>query len=107
MSSYPLGPPKPPRGSLYPVVPPVSAVWVRLDSVFPHPVDAPQTSVPDGLDLVGNAVGMIRVGSWVRSARGMWLAVCSIDIPYADGRRTHRVTEQLVPGHALRPRRPT
>jgi hypothetical protein len=82
------------------------AVWVRLDAVLPHPADARQTSVPEGLDLVGNAAGWMRPGSWVRSARGMWLALCSFDIPYADGRQTYRVADQLVPGYALqlRPR---
>lgn len=70
----------------------------------PHPADAPQTSVPEGLDLVGNAPGSVRPGSWVRSARGMWLALCSFDIPYPDGRRTNQVTDQLVPGYALQAR---
>ena len=89
----------PPEHKPLPFSPPV---WVRLDAVFPHPTDAPQTSVPDGVDLIGNAAGSMRHGSWVRSARGMWLALCSIDIPYADGRRTYRVPDQLVPGYALR-----
>jgi hypothetical protein len=39
------------------------AVWVRLDAVFPHPADARQTSVPEGLDLVGNASGSMRRAS--------------------------------------------
>lgn len=80
---------------------------MRLDAVYPHPEDAPRTSVPDGVDLVGNAPGMLVADSWIRSARGMWLAVCSITIPYTDGRRTYHLTDQLVPGHALRPRRPS
>ena len=80
-------------------------MWGRLDAVFPHPADSPQTSVPEGVDLIGNAAGWMRPGSWVRSARGMWLALCSIDIPYAEGRQPpYRVTNQFVPGYALRPR---
>jgi hypothetical protein len=91
----------PPERTPLPLSP---AVWIRLDAAFPHPADAPQTSVPEGLDLTGNAPGSMRPDSWVRSARGMWLALCSIDIPYADGRQTYRVANQLVPGYALRPR---
>jgi hypothetical protein len=84
-----------------------TAVWVRLDAVFPHPAQALQTSVPDGLDLVGNAAGLVRPDVWIRSARGMWLTPCSIEIPYADGRKaTYEVMEQLVPGYALQPRPP-
>jgi hypothetical protein len=36
-------------------------VSVRLDAVFRHPADAPQTSVPEGVDLIGNAPGSMRV----------------------------------------------
>jgi hypothetical protein len=79
-------------------------VWVRLDVAFPHPPDAPQTSVPDGWDLVGNVPGLLEPGSWIRSARGMWLALCSFAIPSADGRRYRDVNQALIPAHALRRR---
>jgi hypothetical protein len=82
--------------------PPTEAVWVQLDAVYRHPSDAPQTSVPDGWDLVGAVPGVLQSRSWIRSARGMWLAVCTFRLPSADGRRTHFLSEQLVPGHALR-----
>jgi hypothetical protein len=93
----------PPDRTPLPYTPPM---WVRLDWVFPHPTDAPQTSVPDGLDLVGNARASMSSGAWVRSSRGMWLTTCSIEIPYADGRRTFKVDHQLVPGYALQRRPP-
>jgi hypothetical protein len=85
--------------------PPTESVWVQLDAVYPHPPDARQTSVPDGWDLVGAVPGVLQSRSWIRSARGMWLAVCTYRLPSADGRRTHFLGEQLVPGYALRPRR--
>jgi hypothetical protein len=70
----------------------------------PHPVDAPQTSVADGWDLVGNVSGTVDPHSWIRSARGMWLAACTFTISSADGLRTLALRDQLVPGHALRRR---
>lgn len=81
-------------------------VWVRLDAAFPHPADAVETSVPDGWDLVGNVAGNLEAGSWIRSARGMWLAVCTFTLRSADGLRTQLVSRALVPGHALRRRPP-
>jgi hypothetical protein len=80
------------------------SVWVRLDATYRHPADALETSVPDGWDLVGNVRGTLEPGSWIRSARGMWLAVCTFQLTSADGLRTHMLRDQLVPGHALRPR---
>jgi hypothetical protein len=56
--------------------------------------------------LVGNVAGTLKPGSWIRSARGMWLAVCTFQITSADGRRTQTLSDQLIPGHALRPRTP-
>jgi hypothetical protein len=79
-------------------------IWVRLDAVFPHPPDAPRTTVADGWDLTTNAPGHLWPDTWIRSARGMWLATCSFTIPSADSRRTHKVDSQLVPAHALRQR---
>jgi hypothetical protein len=78
-------------------------VWVRLEALYPHPSDAPQTSVGDGLDLVGNAPGLL--SNWVRSARGMWLGICNFAIPYADGRpQPYWVHDHLVPAYALQGR---
>lgn len=95
--------PNPPATQFLPH-PPTESVWVQLDAVYPHPPDAPQTSVPDGWDLVGAVPGVLLSRSWIRSARGMWLAVCTYTLPSADGRRTQSLREQLVPGYALRPR---
>jgi hypothetical protein len=95
--------PNPPADQFLPR-PPTEAVWVRLDAVYPHPPDAAQTSVPDGWDLVGAVPGVLQSQSWIRSARGMWLAMCTYALPSADGRRSQSLQAQLVPGHALRPR---
>jgi hypothetical protein len=77
-------------------------VRVRLDAAFPHPPDAPQTSVPDGWDLVGNVPGYLDPTSWIRSARGMWLALCTFELHSADGRgRTRLISHTVIPGHAL------
>lgn len=32
---------------------PTQGVWVRLDALYAHPSDAPETSVADGWDLAG------------------------------------------------------
>lgn len=78
-------------------------VWVQLELAYPHPEDAPQTSVGDGLELRGRVPG--DQFSWVRSTRGMWLAICSLTIRYADGRdSTYPLENQLIPGYALTPR---
>jgi hypothetical protein len=92
-----------PPGPTHTEPPDLRPVWVRLDVLYRHPSDAPQTAVGDGLDLVGSVPGLL--SGWMRSARGMWLGVCNFAIPYADGRpQPHWVHDQLVPGHALRPR---
>jgi hypothetical protein len=107
-SSMAWNAPRLPPGPIYPQVPEIAPVWVRLDEVFRHPADAPRSSVADGLDLVGDVPGMVQVDFWVRSHAGMWLAVCSFDIPHADavagGHQVYRARDQLVPGYALRPR---
>jgi hypothetical protein len=71
--------------------------------MYRHPEDAPEASVPDGWDLIGNVSGTFEPRSWIRSARGMWLGVCTVEITSADGLRTRLLRDQLVPGHALRP----
>jgi hypothetical protein len=80
-------------------------VLIQLDAVWPHPTDARQTAVSDGLDLARTVPGALVLDSWVRSARGMWLARCSFEIPYVDPtphrRGAYAVTDQLVPAHAL------
>lgn len=95
----PALPPRPVEGPL--AVP----VCLYLDAAFPHPADAPHTSVPDGWDVAGSVPGQLDPTSWIRSARGMWLATCTFELRSADGRgRTHLVSHALVPGHALRRR---
>lgn len=84
---------------------PTQGVWVRLDALYTHPADAPETSVPDGWDLIGNVPGVLRSRSWIRSARGMWLAACNFALPSADGLRVHHLANQLIPAYALSPRR--
>jgi hypothetical protein len=92
-----------PPGPVHPVSPELRPVWIRLNILYAHPADAPQTSVGDGLDLVGNAPGLL--SNWVRSARGMWLGICNFAIPHADGRpQPYWVHDQLVPAYALRHR---
>lgn len=85
---------------------PTRSVWVRLDALYAHPADQPQTSVPDGWDLVGNAPGIALTDTWIRSARGMWLAQVNFEISSADGRRTQWFREQLLPASVLRLRDP-
>lgn len=78
-------------------------VWVQLELVYPHPSSAPQTAVGHGLELRGRIPG--DQYSWVRSTRGMWMAICSFEIRYADGRDdTYPLENQLVPGYAIKPR---
>lgn len=78
------------------------AVRVQLDSLYPHPADAPTTTVPDGWDLTGPVPATALAATWIRSARGMWLVQCNFDLRSADGRRRHRVAGQLVPAHLVR-----
>lgn len=80
---------------------PTRSVWVRLDTLYSHPPDAAETSTPDGWDLVGNAPSVARADTWIRSARGMWLALCNFEITSADGLRSQWFHEQLVPAHAM------
>ena len=106
-----FGVPRLPAGSLYPEPGPVVSVWVDLAAVFVHPASAPRTVVPDGLDLTAKAKGMLDPRSWRRAGSGMWVALCTIDIPYMEARasggrgaHTYRLERQLVPGYALSPR---
>lgn len=90
--------------------PVVTPVWVRLDAIYVRAPDAPQRTIPDGLDMTGEVRGHLY--GWWPTVKGNWLGVVNFEIPYADGRR-HKleVREQLVPDYALRkrvgPRRPT
>jgi hypothetical protein len=55
------------------------------------------------LDLTGAAPGTMDPRSWVRSARGMWLALCKFPVACIDGRKEkHMVGWQLVPADGLR-----
>jgi hypothetical protein len=59
--------------------------------------------VAEGLDLTGSVPGLL--SGWFRTVQGDWLGVVNFEIPYADGRPNRvRLADQLVPGHALRPR---
>lgn len=77
-------------------------VRLLLDDLFPHPADAPQTSIPDGWDLTGPVPALAMAATWIRSARGMWLCECRFDLRSADGRRTLPVRGHLVPAHLIR-----
>ncbi|SMD27357.1 hypothetical protein SAMN05661093_10960 [Kibdelosporangium aridum] len=59
--------------------------------------------ISDGLDMTGEVHGHLT--GWWRTVKGDWLGLVNYAIPYADGRRhTLQLTDQLVPGYALRKR---
>ncbi len=90
--------------------PPVTAVWVCLDALFP--TDLP-SGRRDGLVLTGWTAGVLH--RWLRSTTGEWVGVVTVLIPTstrgepggfgtvtAEG--TYKAQDQLVPAGALRPR---
>jgi hypothetical protein len=85
--------------------PVLTPVWIRLDAAYPRPPGTPARTVAHGLDLTGTVPGHLH--GWFPTLAGDWLGVCNFDIPYADGRAPGlRVTDQLIPAHALRRRTP-
>ena len=82
----------------------LTAVWVRLDTLFPRAPNAPRHVIETGLDLTGEVQG--RLHGRFPSVEGDSLAVVNYEIPYADGRRNKlRLVDQLVPFSALRERK--
>lgn len=85
-------------------VPVITPVWVRLDALYARPPGAPEHVVETGLDASGEVPG--RLHGWFPTVKGDWLGVVNFDLAYADGRRDKlSLPDQLVPAHALRPRR--
>lgn len=81
-------------------------VWVDLERLLAHPADTPNRVAGDGLDLTGEAPGFVQ--DWIRSDKGMWLAVTSYAVRYVDGRpRPYQADRQLLPLYAVRPREVT
>jgi hypothetical protein len=93
-------------------------VWVRLEHLFlasaditrapPSPPRAPGPDLdapapPGSVLLEGDVPGVLM--EWNRSARGLWVGLVSLELGYADGRHERmRLSPQLVPEYALRPR---
>ncbi len=84
------------------VTEPASPVWVRLDCLCLRDPGAPRRVSGSGLDMTGERPG--RLTHWVPAHSGEWLARVNFSVPYADGRAPLHLTDQLVPGYALRPR---
>lgn len=96
-------PPKLPEGDPHPERPPLTPVWVVLDAICVRVPGSPSHVVPDGLDMTGQVRGLLR--SWHKTVKGDWLGLVNFSIPYADEHRGKlRLTNQLVPVYALRPR---
>ncbi len=97
-------------GSLAPsvrrAVNPPRPVLVDLTRMIPAPDDAfrldavPMWTKLDGLDVSCEVTGLVH--GWVKSARGSWLALVSVDIP--TGNRQRRLTvHHLCAARALTP----
>jgi hypothetical protein len=82
-------------------------VWVELSAISPQDeLPAPRFRPDDStLDVRGAVEGELR--GWLRSTTGEWLGVVSFRVPYATlvPSTGLPLTDQLVPAHALRPRR--
>jgi hypothetical protein len=84
--------------------PVLTAVWVRLDALFPRAPDASRHVIETGLVLTGEVQG--RLHGRFPSVEGDRLAVVNYEIPYADGRRNKlHLVDQVVPFSALRERK--
>ena len=84
------------------VTEPASSVWVRLDCLCVRDPGTPRRTNVSGLDMTGERPG--RLTHWVPAESGDWLARVNFSILYADDRPPLHLTDQLVPGYALRPR---
>ncbi|SLJ76132.1 hypothetical protein [Mycobacteroides abscessus] len=89
---------------------PPRPVLVDLTRMIPAPDDAfrldavPMWTKLDGLDVSCEVTGLVH--GWVKSARGSWLALVSVDIP--TGNRQRQVTvHHLCAARALTPLLPT
>lgn len=81
----------------------LTAVWVVLDGICVRVPGAPSHVAPDGLDMTGQVPGLL--SAWHKTVKGDWLGLVNFSVPYADGRRHKlRLSNQLVPAYALRPR---
>lgn len=52
--------------------------------------------------MTGERPGLLT--HWIPTYSGEWLGRVTYSITYADGRAPLQLTDQLVPGYALRPR---
>lgn len=83
--------------------PKTRSVWVRLDAICARIPGQPHRVVPDGLDMNGEAPGLLT--SWFETVKGDWLGVVTYRIPYADRHLGGLdLRDQLVPSYALRER---
>lgn len=81
----------------------LTPVWVLLDSLCIRVPGAPMHTMVDGLDMTGQVSGLLR--SWHKTAKGDWLGMVNYSVPYADPHQGKlRLSNQLVPSYALRPR---
>lgn len=78
-------------------------VWVQLEAINVRVPGMPKHVAPEGLDMSGQVRGLLE--RWYQSGDGDWLGFVNFSIPYADGRRDKlKLSGQLVPAYALRPR---
>lgn len=83
----------------------ITHVWVDLGTLFYRPPDATRHVIETGLDLTGQVPG--RLHGRFPSVDGVWCGVVDYEIPYADGRRSLPLVDQLLPFSVLRPQRTT
>lgn len=81
----------------------LTPVWVQLEAINVRVPGMPKHVAPQGLDMSGQVRGLLR--RWHRTVDGDWLGIVNFSIPYADGRKDKlKLSDQLVPAYALRPR---
>lgn len=76
--------------------------WVDLAKIYIREPGAAHRSNPLGLDLSGEVPGLI--SAWIPTVDGRWMARVNYHVKYADGQQVERLSDQLVPDYALRPR---
>lgn len=58
----------------------------------------------NALDTRAEVPGYLQ--QWLRTGGGEWLGLVDYEVPFADGRKKGvYLTQQLLPAHALRPRK--
>jgi hypothetical protein len=69
-------------------------IWINIKGLYPPPEQL--VSVPGALELPDVVPGMLT--KWIRTSAGDWLAVCNFQLG------DKRWKDQLLPGHAVKPR---